>query len=238
MWGRMAFLSLIVLFVGFAIDLGLMIRVSSDNNNRANAQQSCDEVQTFRGSGIKDTQPFTVTSDTWRLRYDFQSTTPDRQSSSFDMSVYKTGNTIPESVITIERPGSDTTYVQAGAGTFYLSIGSANARWSVTVDECSASAPSGSPNPGGSASTSSSASKPPSTPVSTSPPPKPKPSPKSKRNLFDSDGPENGAVPLMPDGGCPKEFPIKRADVCHTESRRSNAMLAQGTSHPSTATGR
>ena len=173
--GRMAFLSLIVLFVGFAVDLGLMIRVGWDNKNKANAQQNCDEVQTFRGSGIKETQPFTVTSDTWRLRYDFQSTTPDRQSSSFEMSVYKPGNSIPESVITLERPGSDTTYVQAGAGTFYLSIGSANARWSVTVDECSASAPSGSPNPGGSASTSSSASKPTSTPVSPSPPPKPKP---------------------------------------------------------------
>jgi hypothetical protein len=35
------------------------------------------------------------------------------------MSVYKTGNTIPESVITLERPGSDTTYVNAGAGTYY-----------------------------------------------------------------------------------------------------------------------
>jgi hypothetical protein len=212
---RIAFLSPIVLFVGFAVYLGLMIEASWDDTRKAIAQQDCDEVQTFTGSGIKETQPFTVSSDTWRLRYDFESTTPDQQSSSFDMSVYKTGNTIPESVITLERPGSDTTYVQAGAGTYYLSIGSANATWTVRVDECSASAPPGSPNPGGSASASAPTSKPTSKPASTPAPASPSRKPKPKRNLFDSGGPENGPVPLMPDGGCPAEFPLARAGLCY-----------------------
>jgi hypothetical protein len=197
MRGRIAFLSLIVLFVGFAIYLGLTAEASWDDTAKANAQQYCDEVQTFTGSGIKETQPFTVSGDTWRLRYDFESNTPDQHSSSFDMSVYKTGNTIPESVITLERPGSDTTYVNAGAGTYYLSIGSANGTWSVTVEDCSASAPPRSPNPKGSASTSAPASR------------------KPKRNLFDSGGPENGPVPLMADGGCPAEFPVERAGLCY-----------------------
>jgi hypothetical protein len=207
MRGRIAFLSLIVVFGGFAVYLGLMIEASWDDTRKANAQQNCDEVQTFTGSGIKETQPFTVTGDTWRLRYDFQSTTPDQQFSSFDMSVYKTGNTIPESVITLERPGSDTSYVNAGAGTYYLSIGSANATWTVTVEDCSASATPGSPNPKGSASSSTPAS----TPKSASPSRKPKPD----RNLFDSGGPENGPVPLMPDDGCPAEFPVERAGLCY-----------------------
>jgi hypothetical protein len=210
MRGRIAFLGLIVLFGGFAVDLGLMTEVSWDDTRKANAQQNCDEVQTFTGTGIKETQPFTVTSDTWRLRYDFQSSTPDQQSSSFDMSVYKTGNTIPESVISLERPGSDTTYVNAGAGTYDLSIGSANATWTVTVEECSASAP-GSPNPKGSASSSAPATKPATKPAPASPSRKPKP----KRNLFDSGGPENGPVPLMPEGGCPAEFPVERAGLCY-----------------------
>jgi hypothetical protein len=207
MRGRIAFLSLIVVFGGFAVYLGLMIEASWDDTRKANAQQNCDEVQTFTGSGIKETQPFTVTGDTWRLRYDFQSTTPDQQFSSFDMSVYKTGNTIPESVITLERPGSDTSYVNAGAGTYYLSIGSANATWTVTVEDCSASATPGSPNPKGS----DSSSTPASTPKSASPSRKPKPD----RNLFDSGGPENGPVPLMPDDGCPAEFPVERAGLCY-----------------------
>jgi hypothetical protein len=207
MRGRIAFLSLIVVFGGFAVHLGLMIEASWDDTRKANAQQNCDEVQTFTGSGIKETQPFTVTGDTWRLRYDFQSTTPDQQFSSFDLSVYKTGNTIPESVITLERPGSDTSYVNAGAGTYYLSIGSANATWTVTVEDCSASATPGSPKPKGSASSSTPAS----TPKSASPSRKPKPD----RNLFDSGGPENGPVPLMPDDGCPAEFPVERAGLCY-----------------------
>jgi hypothetical protein len=207
MRGRIAFLSLIVIFGGIAVYLGLMIEASWDDTRKANAQQNCDEVQTFTGSGIKETQPFTVTGDTWRLRYDFQSTTPDQQFSSFDMSVYKTGNTIPESVITLERPGSDTSYVNAGAGTYYLSIGSANATWTVTVEDCSASATPGSPNPKGS----DSSSTPASTPKSASPSRKPKPD----RNLFDSGGPENGPAPLMPDDGCPAEFPVERAGLCY-----------------------
>ena len=61
---RIAFLSPIVLFVGFAVYLGLMAEVSWDDTRIANAQQNCDEVQTFTGTGIKETQPFTVTSDT------------------------------------------------------------------------------------------------------------------------------------------------------------------------------
>ena len=82
MRGRMAFISLIVLFVGFAVCLGLMAEANWDDIRKANAQQNCDEVQTFTGNGIKKTQPFTLTSDTWRLRYNFESSTPDQQSSS------------------------------------------------------------------------------------------------------------------------------------------------------------
>src|ERR671913_2467636 len=207
MRGRITFLSLIVLFVGFAVYLGLMAEASWDDTRKASAQQNCDEVQTFSGSGIKETQPFTVTSDTWRLRYDVQSTSTDQQSSSFDMSVYKTGNTIPESVITLERPGSDTSYVNAGAGTYYLSIGSANATWTVTVEDCSASAPSGSSKPPGSASASAPANTPASTPAPASPSRK---QPKPDRNLFESGGPTSGPLPLMPNGGCPREFQVQR----------------------------
>ena len=163
MQGKIAFFSVILLLVGLAIDVCLLMKTSWDDIRKAYAQQNCATVQTFTGNGIKDTQPFTVTSDTWRLRYDFESTTGDQQSSSFEMTVYKPGNTIPESIITLERPGSDTSYVNAGAGTYYLSIGSANATWTVDVEECSASAPPGTPNPGPT-SASGSASTPASTP--------------------------------------------------------------------------
>ena len=33
--------------------------------------------------------------------------------------------------------------------------------------------------------------------------------------LFDSGGPTGGPVPLMPDGSCPPEFPIKQNGACY-----------------------
>ena len=35
------------------------------------------------------------------------------------------------------------------------------------------------------------------------------------RNFFRSGGPENGPVPLMPNGGCPVEYPTERDDLCY-----------------------
>jgi hypothetical protein len=35
------------------------------------------------------------------------------------------------------------------------------------------------------------------------------------RNLLEAGGPTSGPVPLMPDGGCPREFPTKRAGLCY-----------------------
>jgi hypothetical protein len=210
MQGKIAFFSVILLLVGLAIDVCLLMKTSWGDIGKAYAQQNCDTVQTFTGNGIKDTQPFTVTSDTWRLRYDFESTTDDQQSSSFEMTVYKPGNTIPESIITLESPGSDTSSVNAGAGTYYLSIGSANATWTVDVEECDASAPPGTPNPGP-ASASGIASTPAPTPAAGSRQPKPKP----ERDLFESGGPTSGPLPLMPNGGCPREFPQQRGRACY-----------------------
>jgi hypothetical protein len=34
-------------------------------------------------------------------------------------------------------------------------------------------------------------------------------------DLLRSGGPENGPVPLMPDGGCPVEYPVERGGLCY-----------------------
>jgi hypothetical protein len=44
--------------------------------------------------------------------------------------------------------------------------------------------------------------------------PKPRP-PQKDRSLFASGGPTNGPVPLMANGGCPVEFPVKHNGLCH-----------------------
>jgi hypothetical protein len=41
------------------------------------------------------------------------------------------------------------------------------------------------------------------------------PTPQPPRDLFNAGGPIRGPVPLMPDGGCPKEFPVKHNGLCY-----------------------
>jgi hypothetical protein len=41
------------------------------------------------------------------------------------------------------------------------------------------------------------------------------PRPQPPSDLFNAGGPTRGPVPLMPDGGCPKEFPVKHNGLCY-----------------------
>ena len=44
------------------------------------------------------------------------------------------------------------------------------------------------------------------------------PTPTQERSpLMDAGGPPAGPVPLMPDGGCPEEFPVRRNGACYPE---------------------
>ena len=63
------------------------------------------------------------------------------------------------------------------------------------------SAPPSRPSGSGASSTSSKASAP--------------PRPQKTHRLFESGGPTNGPVPLMANGACPAEFPVKHKDLCH-----------------------
>lgn len=61
--------------------------------------------------------------------------------------------------------------------------------------------------------TTTSSSSPTSSPSPSSASASPKPQP--NENLFDSGGPTDGPVPLMPDGGCPNEFPAEHNGLCY-----------------------
>src|SRR5215203_2423478 len=68
-------------------------------------------------------------------------------------------------------------------------------------------------SPSSAASSSASPGKPPRSEISSkaSAPPRPQ----KTHKLFESGGPTNGPIPLMADGGCPAEFPIKHNGLCH-----------------------
>ena len=55
-------------------------------------------------------------------------------------------------------------------------------------------------------------------PQKTSPPPQEPPQPQptpAPAPQFKAGGSEAGPVPLMPSGGCPKEFPVKQGKACY-----------------------
>lgn len=62
---------------------------------------------------------------------------------------------------------------------------------------------------------------PPPTPNQSAPAPTPSPTPLPTLNprdgsLMKAGGPKAGSVPLMPNGSCPKEFPIQQGKACYT----------------------
>jgi micrococcal nuclease len=61
----------------------------------------------------------------------------------------------------------------------------------------------------------------PSTPAPTTPDPQPAGGrvERDRSGLLEAGGPAKGPVPLMPDGGCPAEFPTERGGACHKADR-------------------
>ena len=87
---------------------------------------------------------------------------------------------------------------------------------STTNNTTNGTATPSSPSPSSpSPSTTSPSTTSPSSPSASSPSPSSKPSPLGDRNLLDAGGPTKGPVPLMPDGGCPPEFPTKHKNLCY-----------------------
>jgi hypothetical protein len=80
---------------------------------------------------------------------------------------------------------------------------------SVAASSASPSSPSSGSTPASSPSPSSAS---PGKPWSSAPAP---PRPQKTHKLFSSGGSTDGPVPLMPNGSCPVEFPVKHNGLCH-----------------------
>lgn len=163
--------------------------------------------------GYANYGPFTTTSDSFVVRLDASSSRPGGAA----VVVGEVNDPANPGVIrrqAFQTPGTTSLLIQNGPGDYVVTVGFVGSGYTVTVEECAGGRASG---PRTTTSTSvpaeSSASATPSTP--SRPPRDSTLDAGPDTDLFESGGPRSGPLPLMPDGGCPKEFPVKTKGACY-----------------------
>jgi hypothetical protein len=173
--------------------------------------------------GYANYGPFTTTSDSFVVRLDASSSRPGGAA----VVVGEVNDPANPGVIrrqAFQTPGTTSLLIQNGPGDYVVTVGFVGSGYTVTVEECTGGRASGprattprATTPRTTTSTSvpaeSSASATPSTP--SRPPRDSTLDAGPDTDLFESGGPRSGPLPLMPDGGCPKEFPVKTKGACY-----------------------
>ena len=179
---------------------GFILRSGWEHTPQLRAQENCTEVESFQGTGIQETPPFQVQSDTWRISYNWSSTNEDF-GGIFQIYVHSAETDELATIISVEQPGSGESFVNEGAGSYYLNVNTAGAEWTVTVEDCE--------QRGGIT--------PEKTPEKTlEKTPEKTPETPSKM-IPKAGGPMKGPVPLTPNDTCPKEFPKKQDGACYSQ---------------------
>ena len=104
-------------------------------------------INTTTGSGNKQSQIFDISGDSFRITTNVQPTS-DPQNVFFDVDV-RTADDEPVTNIDPEAVGTDSSIVNAGPGRFFIDVASANANYTVVVENCVRSAQNGSTNGNG-----------------------------------------------------------------------------------------
>jgi len=91
------------------------------------------KIKLWSGTGIKKTEPFTITGDQWRINWENKG--GDFGGGILQIYVYKPGESFPEELLAnTTEISNDSSYVYK-KGTFYLDINSANTTWEIELEE-------------------------------------------------------------------------------------------------------
>jgi hypothetical protein len=196
------------------------------------AQQVLRDSGGGPGDGNEGFGPFTIDSGTFLVRVDTTPITGETLGSSLSVGILdENADQVASDEFGEGEDGS--ILVEEGPGEYDISVGFVNQEFDLVVEECTGTGggrdtttPSPTPRPSPSPSPpprtaptpppAPRPSPPPPQPLPTPPPPQPTPAPPlDSGELFKAGGSNDGPMPLMKDGSCPKEFPDRRGNACY-----------------------
>ena len=106
---------------------------SVKNEENIKTEATWYKVDSWSGTGIKKTEPFTITGEQWRVNW--KNKGGELGGGILQIFVYKPGEKMMEELFgNTTEITSDTSYVYKN-GTFYLEINSANTSWEIEIEE-------------------------------------------------------------------------------------------------------
>jgi hypothetical protein len=158
----------------------------------------CTLVTEIEGRGDQQSEPFRIGGQSFRVIFEADNPGETDGFAFFNVIDENDGIVQPDSQDLSEesptRVEGEATFT-SGPGEYAIEIASEEADYTITVEDCGASAAVQTAN--------------------RRPAALPRTGPDDTRRLLEAGGPTDGPVPAMLGGGCPKEYPVERGGVCH-----------------------
>lgn len=199
-------------------------------------------IDEFTGTGSQESDTFETNTDSFRITYELEATEEDPTGGGnlepqLNIFVYQQEGRRLVGNASQDGEGSGETFINQPPGTYFLDFSVLWGRYTVRVEQCNEGDPP-SQSPGQeqpeqedsqkTEPTSSPPPPPPSPPPQPTPQPPPQPAPQPSPSPrpnppptpapappFKAGGTQSGPVPLMPNGSCPKEFPVEKSKACY-----------------------
>ncbi len=159
----------------------------------------CTPVTEIEGRGDQQSEPFRISGQRFRVVFEADNPGETDGYAFFNVIDENDGIVQPDSQdLSDESPTrveGEATF-SSGPGEYAIEIASEEADYTITVEDCGASAAVQT--------------------ASLRPAALPRTGQDNTRRLLEAGGPTGGPVPAMPGGGCPKEYPVERSGTCQS----------------------
>ena len=160
--------------------------------------EGCTPVTEIEGRGDQQSEPFRIGGQSFRVIFEADNPGETDGYAFFNVIDENDGIVQPDSQDLSEesptRVEGEATF-SSGPGEYAIEIASEEANYTITVEDCGASAAVQT--------------------ASRQPAALPRTGPDNTRRLLEAGGPTDGPVPAMPGGGCPKEYPVESSGTCY-----------------------